>query len=187
MSGRLPPAPSPGALGLVATALAKASGAGPVTVIGAPAARLELARGYGADLVLGLDGTAAERRDAVLAATGGRGADLVLDLAGAPGVGAEAVDLAAWGGRFVVVGSTGPAADPLPLGTVMGKELTVLGSLNGDIGDYHRSIGFLTAFADRFDWDAMFGEPVGLSGASDALASMARLEQTKAVVHPWLP
>ncbi|MFB6891469.1 zinc-binding dehydrogenase [Kitasatospora sp. NPDC056327] len=175
-----------GALGIVATAVAKAGGAGPVITIGAPDSRLELAEEFGADLTLGLADGPEARREAVLAATGGRGADLVIDLAGAPGVGAEAVDLAAWGGKFVVVGSTGPALQELSLGTVMGKELTVLGSLNGDVGDYHRSVEFLRTFGSHFDWDALFSAPVGLGGASAALEAMSRLEQTKAVVHPWL-
>ncbi|MFI6587974.1 zinc-binding dehydrogenase [Embleya sp. NPDC050493] len=176
-----------GALGLVAGAMAKASGARTVITIGGPAGRLELAREFGADVVIGLDGDPDGRREEVLAATRGRGADLVLDLAGAPGVGAEAVELAAFGGTFVIVGSTGPTPERLPLGTVMGKELNVVGSLNGDVGDYHRAVEFLRDFRQRFDWDRLFAEPVGLSGASEALAAMGRQEQVKAVVHPWLP
>lgn len=173
-----------GALGIIATAVARASGAGPVVTIGAPDARLDLARTFGADTVIGLDGGAEDRRAAVLDATRGHGADLVLDVAGAPGVGAEAVGMAAFGARFVVVGTTGPGLEPLPLGTLMGKELTVLGSLNGDIGDYHRAVGFLLAFRTRFPWDELYGEPSGLDGASAALESMSRLEQVKAVIRP---
>jgi D-arabinose 1-dehydrogenase-like Zn-dependent alcohol dehydrogenase len=173
-----------GALGIVATAVARASGAGTIITIGAPDARLELARAFGADVVIGLDGGAEARLATVMDATRGRGADLVLDLAGAPGVGAEAVGMAAFGGRFVVVGSTGPRPDELPLGTIMGKELNVLGSLNGDAGDLYRAIEFLRASQDRFPWDDLFGEPGGLGSASGALASMQRLEQVKAVVHP---
>ncbi|WP_235619226.1 zinc-binding dehydrogenase [Embleya scabrispora] len=176
-----------GALGIVAGAMARASGARTVITIGAPDARLDLAREFGADLTLGLALDPAERREAVQEATRGRGADLVLDLAGAPGVGAEAVDLAAFGGTFVIVGSTGPTPERLPLGTVMGKELTVVGSLNGDVGDYHRAVEFLRDFRDRFAWDRLFAAPVGLSGATDALTAMHRQEQVKAVVHPWLP
>ncbi|MGW1995733.1 zinc-binding dehydrogenase [Embleya sp. NPDC001921] len=176
-----------GALGIVAGAMAKASGARTVITIGGPETRLELAREFGADVTIGLDGDAEGRREEVLAATRGRGADLVLDLAGAPGVGAEAVELAAFGATFVIVGSTGPTPERLPLGTVMGKELDVVGSLNGDVGDYHRAVEFLRDFRDRFDWDRLFAAPVGLSGASAALAAMGRQEQVKAVVHPWLP
>ncbi|WP_331770401.1 zinc-binding dehydrogenase (plasmid) [Embleya sp. NBC_00888] len=176
-----------GALGIVAAAMAKASGARTVITIGGPENRLELAREFGADVTIGLDGDAEGRREEVLAATRGRGADLILDLAGAPGVGAEAVELAAFGATFVIVGSTGPTPERLPLGTVMGKELDVVGSLNGDVGDYHRAVEFLRDFRDRFDWDRLFAAPVGLSGASAALAAMGRQEQVKAVVHPWLP
>lgn len=175
-----------GALGIFATAVAKISGAGTVITVGAPDSRLQLARAFGADVTIGLDGDPDSRVAQVLEATGGRGAELVLDLAGAPGVGAEAVGMAAWGGRFVVVGSTGPRPDPLPLGTVMGKELTVLGSLNGDVGDYHRAVEFLRRFSDRFSWDDLFSTPVGLEQASAAVESMSRLEQVKAVVRPCL-
>ncbi len=69
--------------------------------------------------------------------------------------------MAAFGGRFVIVGSTGPVPERLALGAIMGKELTVLGSLNGDVGDLHRAIGFLRTFRDRFAWDELFSVPEG--------------------------
>ncbi|MBT2213294.1 zinc-binding dehydrogenase [Actinomadura sp. NEAU-AAG7] len=173
-----------GALGIVATAVASVAGAGKVITIGAPDQRLELARAFGADRTIGLDGDPDARHAAVMEATGGRGAELVLDLAGAPGVGAEAVNMAAFGGRFVIVGSTGPQPEQLALGAIMGKELNVLGSLNGDVGDYYRSVEFLRTFQDRFAWDDLFSAPDGLDGASAALAAMQRQEQVKAVIHP---
>ncbi|TYB41754.1 zinc-binding dehydrogenase [Actinomadura chibensis] len=173
-----------GALGLVATAVASVSGAGTVITIGAPDDRLELARRYGADVTIGLDGDADSRVAAVMDATQGRGADLVLDLAGAPGVGAEAIGMAAFGASFVIVGSTGPRPEQLALGAIMGKELNVRGSLNGDVGDLHRAVEFLRTFQDRFAWDDLFGAPDGLGAASGALGSMSRLEQVKAVIHP---
>src|SRR5580765_340392 len=72
-----------GAVGLSTAALARASGAGQVIVIGAPADRLALARDMGADHVIELDGTTAEDRLArVLELTGGLGADVVVEAAG---------------------------------------------------------------------------------------------------------
>lgn len=176
-----------GALGIFATALASMSGAATVVTIGAPDERLEVARAFGADVTLGLETPTEERVAAVMEATNGRGADLILDLAGGAGVGAEAVQMAAQGGRFVVVGSTGPAPATLPLGTIMGKELIVRGSLNGDIGDYHRAVELLPQLGKRFPLGRLFSPPVGLSGASDALAAMSKLHQIKAVVHPSQP
>ncbi|MFT4307692.1 MAG: zinc-binding dehydrogenase [Microbacterium sp.] len=173
-----------GALGVFATAVARIAGAGRVITIGAPAARLELARRFGADEVVDIaDGDVVDR---VLALTGGHGADAVFDLAGAPSVGPEAIGMAATRGTVVVVGSTGPAGDPFPLSAIMGKELTVVGSLNGDIADYARAIEFFAAFADRFDWDALFSAPVGLVEASEKIAAMDRLAEVKAVIDPRL-
>ncbi|GLW93335.1 zinc-binding dehydrogenase [Actinokineospora globicatena] len=176
-----------GALGIFATAVAHISGAAKVITVGAPESRLSLAGEFGADAVvdiaLGSDGIVERVREL----TGGHGADLVLDFAGAPTVGTEAVAMAAQRGQVVIVGTTGPVSAPLPLGTVMGKELTISGSLNGDIADYHRAIEFFGAFADRFPWDRLFGAPVGLSAASDRIAAMHRLDEVKAVIDPRLP
>ncbi|MFI9815627.1 zinc-binding dehydrogenase [Saccharothrix variisporea] len=174
-----------GALGLFATAVARLSGAGTVITVGAPPSRLDLAGDFGADATVDIaEGTTV---DQVLDLTDGRGADLVMDFAGAPTVGAEAVAMAAQGGRVVIVGTTGPGSNPLPLGTVMGKELTVQGSLNGDIADYHHAIEFFQSFADRMPWDRLFGTPVGLSAAHDRIEAMHRLDEVKAVIDPRLP
>ncbi|KHK95477.1 alcohol dehydrogenase [Microbacterium mangrovi] len=173
-----------GALGIFATAVAKISGAAQVITIGAPASRLELARRFGADAVVDLAG--GNTVEQVLELTGGHGADHVFDFAGAASVGPEAIGMAALRGTFTVVGSTGPQGDAFPLSAVMGKELTITGSLNGDIADYARSIAFFEAFADRYPWDDLFSAPVGLADASAKIASMDRLGEVKAVIDPRL-
>ncbi|MBS1674402.1 MAG: zinc-binding dehydrogenase [Actinobacteria bacterium] len=176
-----------GALGIFATAVAKISGAGQVITVGAPAERLEVARRFGADetvsIELGSDGIIARVHEL----TGGRGADFVIDVAGAPSIGPEAIGMAAARGTFVVIGSTGPVGDPFPLSAIMGKELTVVGSINGDVSDYAHAIDFFAQFGDRFPWDELFSEPVGLSGASACIAHMHELGEIKAVIDPRLP
>ncbi len=173
-----------GALGIFATAVAALSGAGTVITVGAPADRLAAARRFGADAVVDIAGGSEATVARVLELTDGQGADLVIDLAGAPSVGPEAVAMAAQRGTFVVVGSTSPAGEAVPLSTIMGKELTVVGSLNGDIGDYARAIEFFRVFADRMPWDELFSAPVGLAEASAKVASMAALGEIKAVIDP---
>jgi len=175
-----------GALGIFATAVAHLSGAGQVITVGAPAGRLAAARRFGADEVVDIAGGSEATIERVLALTDGAGADLVLDFAGARSVGPEAVAMAATRGTFVVVGSTGPVGDPVALSAIMGKELTVVGSLNGDIGDYARAIDFFRVFADRLPWDDLFSAPVGLGEASDRIATMAALGEIKAVIDPRL-
>jgi threonine dehydrogenase-like Zn-dependent dehydrogenase len=176
-----------GALGVFATAVARLCGAGTVLTVGGPASRLETALRFGATATIPVDSTAEERIERVRELTSGRGADHVFDFAGGPTIGEEAVAFAAQRGTVAVVGSTGPAPSPVPLGTVMGKELTIVGSLNGDIADYHRSVEFFRAFAGRMPWGELFSPPVGLSGASAAVESMSRLGELKAVIDPRLP
>ncbi|MFT3798330.1 zinc-binding dehydrogenase [Microbacterium sp.] len=173
-----------GALGVFATAVAKISGAAQVITIGAPASRLELATRFGADAVVDIAGGDVVER--VMEVTFGHGADHVFDFAGAASVGPEAIGMAARRGTFTIVGSTGLAGDVFPLSAIMGKELTVTGSLNGDISDYARSIEFFAAFADRYPWDDLFSAPVGLAAASEKIASMAHLGEVKAVIDPRL-
>ncbi|AHH99376.1 zinc-binding dehydrogenase [Kutzneria albida] len=176
-----------GALGVFATAVARINGAGTVITVGGPGRRLAIAERFGASATVSVDLLPADRLARVLELTEGRGADHVFDFAGGPGVGEEAVGYAAQRGTVAVVGSTGPRPSPVPLGSVMGKELTVVGSLNGDIGDYHRSVEFFRTFADRMPWQELFSEPVGLSGASASVESMSRYGELKAVIDPRLP
>jgi len=175
-----------GPLGLFATALARASGAGLVITLGAPENRLAIARAWGADELISVAEVPDpdERVAMVEELTGGRGADLVLDLAGSPTANREGVLMCAQHGRHVVVGIAGPGALPLPLDVVMSRELRIIGSLNGDVSDLDAALRFLGMNAGRFDWDLMFGEPVGLDEASAAIADMASMAAVKAVVAP---
>ncbi|SJN13273.1 Alcohol dehydrogenase [Leucobacter sp. 7(1)] len=175
-----------GALGLFATAVASISGAATVITAGAPAARLELAQRFGATHTIDIAGGSEATIARALELTDGEGADLILDFAGAPSIGPEAVGMAAQRGTIAIVGSTGPAGEPFPLSTIMGKELTVVGSLNGDVADYYRSIEFFRSFADRFPWDELFSAPCGLEEASARIANMHELGEVKAVIDPRL-
>ncbi len=173
-----------GALGIFATAAAKLSGAAKVITVGAPVARLEMARKFGADAIVNIEAGSDATIATVNELTGRRGADYVFDFAGAATVGREAAHMAGQRGKVVIVGSTGPAETPVPLGTIMGKELTVVGSLNGDISDYARAIDFFKSFARAMPWDLLFSEPVGLSTASKCIDAMCSHQSIKAVIDP---
>ncbi|WP_216216571.1 zinc-binding dehydrogenase [Amycolatopsis aidingensis] len=177
-----------GPLGLFGTALARAGGAGLVVTVGAPAERLAVACAWGADEVVSVRELAEpEARVARVAElTGPRGADLVLDFAGGPTANHEGVLMCGQRGRHVVVGLAGPDARALPLDLVMSREIQVLGSLNGDVSDLDGALRFLESFRDRFDFSAAFGAPAGLADATTALAAMAAMTTTKAVISPQL-
>jgi threonine dehydrogenase-like Zn-dependent dehydrogenase len=99
----------PGPLGLYAAAFAKRLGAARVIVIGGSENRLAMCREFGADIVLNRRQLSLEeRREAVLAATGGRGADMVIEAAGDPSAVHEGLRLVRSGGAYLSVGFSQP-------------------------------------------------------------------------------
>lgn len=99
-----------GGLGLNAVAVARDMGADRVIVLDRLAARLELARAFGADHALGLADlpTPEQRIAAVMDLTGGFGADVVADFVGYPEVVPEGLKMLRSGGCYVEIGSIAP-------------------------------------------------------------------------------
>jgi putative PIG3 family NAD(P)H quinone oxidoreductase len=88
--------------------------------------KLERCRALGmADGIVPEKGAFARR---VLAATGGRGVDVVLDLVGGAYV-PETIQACASGARIVLVGLTGGATADVPLGAVLLRRLTLVGTV----------------------------------------------------------
>ncbi|MDI6783555.1 MAG: zinc-binding dehydrogenase [bacterium] len=94
-----------GPVGLMATALAKLSGAGTIITIGAPNKRLEVARKLGATKTIDITKHhEKELRQMVLALTNGRGADIAIECAGHPDAVRQGLDLVRDNGRYIIVG-----------------------------------------------------------------------------------
>ena len=175
-----------GPLGLFATALLAMHGPRQIVVIGAPDARLAVARAWGATDTISVDDhpTAPERIDAVRSLTDGRGASVVFELAGVPGVLAEGVEMVARHGRYVIVGSAAGVAQPVPAHRIVNQDLTLIGSFSGNVEDYYRALEFIRGHRDRFDWDLVLGEVYPLDRVTDALRAMGAHEDIKPVIVP---
>lgn len=95
-----------GPIGMGALLQARLSGASRVIVIGAPPARLELAREMGADetVDLGEYPEPSARVQRVLELTGGRGADAVIECSGGGSAVQEGLEMARMGGKYLIVG-----------------------------------------------------------------------------------
>ncbi|GAA1033744.1 hypothetical protein GCM10009557_36490 [Virgisporangium ochraceum] len=124
-----------GVMGLLAVQVARHGNAGAVIVAGRSPAKLDLARRFGADLVLGADD---DVRRAVREATDGIGADVVVETAGGPPeaglAGSATLDLAARcvrrGGRIVMV-SVLPQRFEAPVGLLREKSVALLHPRSG--------------------------------------------------------
>lgn len=123
----------PGQQGLAAVAVAKEAGAGPIMVIGLErdAERLEMAKRFGADVVINAD-----RNDPVQAvsdATGGTLADLVMDVTGHPDGARMALDLAGIGASVILPGLYGGQKEiPLLLDKAVFREIRLIGVFSHD-------------------------------------------------------
>ncbi|MCO6004213.1 zinc-binding dehydrogenase [Actinoallomurus purpureus] len=103
-----------GTIGLLTAQVARAAGAGRITIVDPNPERRRLVASYGSAAVPG------ER-------VSGRGADVVVECSGAPGAVREAIRLVRRGGTVVLVG-TRDDDEPLPLLEVVVAEKRLLGS-----------------------------------------------------------
>ncbi len=177
-----------GAVGLSAISIAKLSGAGQIFAIGDPAPRLALARDMGADTVFQLAGTtAAERREAVLAATCGEGVDVVIEAAGSARAIEEGVTLVRDGGRYVVAGhytDVGPSSINAHH-DINRKHLEIRGCWGSQASHFLGALRLLEAHAAAVPWRAIGARTYGLGQLNDALAEAEAMTITKALVDPW--
>jgi len=163
----------PGIRGLCAAAAAKEAGAGFVMVTGygvADRERLELARRFGADLVVDVS---VDDPTAALRAAAGSRADVVIDVtAKAPTALATAIGLARPGGTVVVAGTRGSADTPgFWPDDIVYKELRILGALGVDRDAYLAALALLAL--GRYPFADLPRHVVGFSGLDQLLATMA--------------
>jgi threonine dehydrogenase-like Zn-dependent dehydrogenase len=177
-----------GPVGVNAAVFAALSGAGAVLMVGAPAARLRLARDMGVDdaLDIGLVPGPGDRVAWVRERTGGRGADVVLEATGNPQAVPEGLDMLRDAGRYVVVGQYTDAGDAVvnPHRHLNRRHATVLGCWGYEFTHLHRALALMARHDARLGWRRLVSREYSLAGAGEALAAMERLEVMKAVIRP---
>jgi alcohol dehydrogenase len=163
----------PGVRGLSVVAAVREAGAGFVMVTGDgpnDAPRLEMAKAFGADLVVDV---AVTDPVAALRGAGIRGADVVVDVtAKAPAALGQAVALARPGGTIVVAGTRGSPETPgFHPDQIVYKELRVLGALGVDGVAYRAALDLLAA--GRYPFVDLPRRVTGFDGLDRLLRTMA--------------
>jgi threonine dehydrogenase-like Zn-dependent dehydrogenase len=178
-----------GAVGLSAIALARLNGASTIAAIGAPPARLELARAMGADHVLDLNASTPDQRLEIARGwTNGEGFDVVVEAAGAARAFEEGLTLCRDGGRYVVAGhytDAGPSTVNVHH-QINRKHLDIRGCWGSEPGHFLRALTFLERYSARIPWAAVGERTYSLHHLNEALADAEAMRITKAVVDPWM-
>ena len=179
-----------GPVGIAALAVAKSAGPAQVIVVGAPKARLEMAKRFGADHVIDIDEVKlpSDRIAAVRALTGGYGADAVLECVGSPSAVVEGMEMCRDGGKYLVLGhycDAGPVSwNPH---VVTRKQLAVIGSWSSEPRHMKAALGFLRDHRERFPFAEMVSHRFRLEDANEALATTAAWKSAKSVLVPASP
>ena len=176
-----------GPVGLAATLLAAAAGAREVIVIGAPKHRLEMARRLGATATIDMGEvkSAEDRVGLVRRMTGGRGADVVLEAAGHVAAFGEGIQLAAKGGRYLIVGIwSAPGTVAVEPRYLNNTNLRIIGTAYFQGRHVHGAIQIARKHHGRLPMAEAVTHRVPLAEATKALDAVSRLETVKAVVMP---
>lgn len=174
-----------GPVGLYALAYAIQSGARQTIVIGAPESRLLIASKWGADAVFDIQKSEiGERREQILDMTEGRGADLVVECSGAGPAFVEGMDLLRRGGRYLVIGQADPKTVDIHATYFNLRQLTVSGTMSGDISHYYKALNFLRDHQDNFSFGDLFGSRYPLEEVGSALQALESMKEMKPVIAP---
>lgn len=153
-----------GPIGLVTLQVARAAGAGSITVLDLDNGRLAIAKKLGATAVVNSKEGSPEEEVRIL--TKGRGADIVFDAAGSPKTAALAVHLARRGGRVVMIGFPLEDNFPYPLVSAMAKETDIV-TVFRYANVYQSSIDLVAA--GRIDLKSLITHRFPLEQAEQAL------------------
>lgn len=171
----------PGPIGLLCALMAKLSGAGHLLVIGVPAdaRRLEVARGIGADSVLGAHDENVV--DWVRGSDDGYGVDLVIDAAGVSESLKLALDIVRPAGRITKVG-WGPQPFNYSLDPLVQKAVTLQGSFSHNWQTWEKVISLLDN--GKIDLDLILTRVAPLTEWRELFEAMHSGEIVKGVLKP---
>jgi threonine dehydrogenase-like Zn-dependent dehydrogenase len=160
-----------GGLGLYACAVARTMGAQLVIAVDALPERLEMARSFGADVVIDMKQTPnpRDRVKEIKKLTGQWGADLVVEVAGVPQALPEGIRMLGRGGRYLEMGNTRPRMtceiDPSIL---TGRNVQMYSLSLYPAEALRRSIDFLAREKDRFPFDKLVSHTYALDQIDQA-------------------
>lgn len=174
-----------GPIGLMTVAVLRYLGAGKVVVTDRASDRLEMARRFGADVVLDVSTTSLEERmQAVFDLTDGIGVDIVIESAGAPIAFKEAIDLVRRAGKVIEVGHyTDPGPVEIRPHLICRKDIDILGVWAYPALQFGTALDFLAR--THAPLDALVTHRVSLDRIEEGIQMLGKPGVLKVMMEPW--
>ena len=160
-----------GGLGCYAAAFATLSGARRIIVTDLNAARLEMARQFGATDTIDCSQIGpAEVTERIRAGTGGFGVDCALEVAGVPAIVPAGLAALRKGGRYIEIGCSYPQANVnIDMSTILWNLLTLRGVHNYDVRHLSRAVQLVSQSIERFPYEQFVSQTYRLDEINEAL------------------
>ncbi|PWT89832.1 MAG: alcohol dehydrogenase [Acidobacteria bacterium] len=178
-----------GPVGISIIICALLRGAYRVFCLGAPEARLQVARQIGAHQTKDFTScTEAERLDWIRDLTAGRGADVTIEATGTPKAVIDAMRYTRDAGRVIIVGQYTNAGDACfnPHLDLNKKHLEVRGCWGVDFSHFHKAVRMMTDPSRSVAWSAIPLKFYGLSEVNAALEDVVAGAACKCLIAPRL-
>ena len=177
-----------GPLGICHGIMARMAGSEKVIVVGAPEARLQLAKQLCADYTVDIDRTndPSQRVREVLALTENRGADLVAECAGVPDAVAQGLDMLRVGGTLLIAGNY------IDMGTVninpqrqiLSRQARIIGVNGQTASSYSASLRLIRRFSRDIPIEKMVTHRFKIEDAKQALETGISLQAMEVAIAP---
>ena len=172
-------------MGLSSLVLAKLGGASPIVVIGAPSARLEMAKKLGADHTIDISSLPdPEARVSKVKELMGE-AELCIEATGFPEAVPEGIDMCKAGGKYLLLGvfsDLGPV--PINPSFIVRKNMKMYGSVFWEPKHLYRVLQLLATYNDQLSLQDAVTHRYGLEQSTSALEDVEALKCVKAVIDP---
>jgi len=178
-----------GGLGIYMSAIAREMGAAQVIVIDSVAARLELARAFGANETIDLSSLTVpeDRIRRVRELTDGWGADVVAEVSGSSQAWPEGIEMTGRGGTYLTMGAILPdqACSVIPANLIRpGKRIN--GVAHFEPETMRRAVGFLASTLDKYPYHLLTADRYPLEAINSAFqdADSRRVARATVVLTP---
>ena len=175
-----------GPLGLAHIIKARMMGAGKIIATDISDYKLDIARQFGADIVLNVNKTTEEERiQRVMDETNGRGAELVVECVGYPHVVPEGLRMLRKAGMYLEPGNfVDCGAIPISIHEICAKNLRIIGMSNHTHNCYKQVMEMMLREKNRFPWEKLISHRFPLEQAENAMKTSMTAESMKVLLEP---